>query len=154
MVPSDEDSALPPSAGDRDVMMSTVPEPSLAAGAPEPSLVAGAASVKDVMDLVACWYVYFPSIGTIDLDAPELPSSDREMLEVATERMFTEPSILETIASVATALRQYEGASGSAPPAAPEAAEGVLEEPATGAESVAIVSASSPTREDQGASLP
>jgi hypothetical protein len=37
------------------------------------------------------------------------------MLEVATERMFIEPSILETIALVTLALRQYESAGGSAP---------------------------------------
>jgi RNA polymerase-interacting CarD/CdnL/TRCF family regulator len=42
----------------------------------------------------------FPGIGIVDLDAPELPSHDRKMLEVATERMFAEPSILETIVSL------------------------------------------------------
>jgi hypothetical protein len=68
------------------------------------------------MDLAACRYVDFPSIGTINLNAPELPRNDREMLEVATERMFAELSILDTITSVASALRQYEGAGGSAPP--------------------------------------
>jgi hypothetical protein len=62
--------------------------------------------------------------------------------------MFTEPSILETIASIMSVLRQYEGASGSVPHAAPKAAEGVLEEPAAGAESAAVMSALSPTRED------
>jgi hypothetical protein len=83
-----------------------------------------------------------------------MPSNDREMLEVAMERMFAEPSILETITSVASALRQYEGASGSALPAMPETAEGVLVEPTTGAESATVVPAPSPTRLDQGASLP
>jgi hypothetical protein len=38
-----------------------------------------------VIDLVACRYVDFPGIGTVDLDAPKLPSNNREMLEVATE---------------------------------------------------------------------
>jgi hypothetical protein len=38
------------------------------------------------------------------------------MVEVATERMFAEPSILDTIVSVASALRQYEGAGGLVPP--------------------------------------
>jgi hypothetical protein len=79
--------------------------------------------------------VDFPGIRTIDLDAPKLPSNDREMLEVATERMFTEPSILDTITSVASALRQYKGASSSAPPAASEAAVEVFEESAAGTES-------------------
>jgi hypothetical protein len=48
--------------------------------------------------------VDFPGIGTINLDAPELRSNSREMLEVATERMFVQPSILDTIAPVASAL--------------------------------------------------
>jgi hypothetical protein len=77
----------------------------------------GAASVEDVMDLAACRYVDFLGIGTVGLDAPELPSNDREMLEVVTERMFVELLILDTITSVVSALRQYEGAGGSAPPA-------------------------------------
>jgi hypothetical protein len=67
--------------------------------------------------------------------------------------MFADSSILETIASVASALCQYEVAGSPAPPAAPEAAEGVLKESAAGAEPAVVVSASSPTREDQGASL-
>jgi hypothetical protein len=41
MVPADDDSVLSLSAGGRDVVTSTVPEPSLAAGV---------ASVEDVMD--------------------------------------------------------------------------------------------------------
>jgi hypothetical protein len=64
---------------------------------PEPSPVAGVASIEDAMDLASYRYVDFPSIRTITLDAPELPRNDREMLEVATERMFAEPSILEPI---------------------------------------------------------
>jgi hypothetical protein len=106
-VPSDEDLTPPPPVGDRDVVMSM---------ASETSLAAGAASVEDVMDLVACWYLDFPGIGTIDLEAPKLPSNDRMMLEVVMERMFADPSILETIASVASGLRQYESAGSSAPP--------------------------------------
>jgi hypothetical protein len=82
MVSSDEDSTSPPLVGDRDVVMST---------APEPSFATGAASGEDVMDLAACQYVDFPGIGTIDLDAPELPGNDQGMLEVVTERMFAEP---------------------------------------------------------------
>jgi hypothetical protein len=76
MVPSDEDSAPPPPAGDCDVAMST---------APEPSPVAVAVSVKDMMDLAACRFVDFPGIRTVDLDVPELPSNEQEMLQVAME---------------------------------------------------------------------
>jgi hypothetical protein len=60
MVPSDEDSAPPPRAGDHDVVMSMTLEPPPAAGA---------ASVEEVKDMVACHYMDFPGIGTIDLDA-------------------------------------------------------------------------------------
>jgi hypothetical protein len=76
----------------------------------------GTASVEEVMDMAACRYVDFPGIGTIDLDAPELPGNDRELLEVVMERMFAGLMILETIGSVASVLRQYESAGGSAPP--------------------------------------
>jgi hypothetical protein len=145
MVPSDEDSAPPPLARDRDVVMSTVLKPSPATGV---------VSVEEVMDLATRRYVDFPGIGTADLDAPELPNIDQEMLEVTTERMFAGLSILETIMSVTLALRQYDGAGGSAPPPMLEVAEAVPEEYAVGAESAAVVSAPSPTREDQGASLP
>jgi hypothetical protein len=99
------------------------------------------------MDLATRRYVDFPGIGIVDLDAPELPCNDRKVLVVATERMFAELSILEIIASVTLALRQYEGAGGSAPPAAPEAAEAVPKESAAGAESTVVVPVPSPTRE-------
>jgi hypothetical protein len=124
--------------------------------APEPSPASGAVFVEDVMDLAACRYMDFPGIRTVDLDldAPELPSNDRETLEVATERMFTKPSILDTIASVALALHQYEGAGGLAPPATSEAVEGVFEASTTGVESAVVVLRPSPTREGQDASLP
>jgi hypothetical protein len=65
MVPTDDDSSPPPPAGDHEVAASTVPEP---------SPVAGATSVEDAVDLAACRHVDFPGIGTIDLDATELPS--------------------------------------------------------------------------------
>jgi hypothetical protein len=38
-------------------------------------------------------------------------------LDVATERMFAEPSIMETIASISKALHEYERTGGFAPPA-------------------------------------
>jgi hypothetical protein len=139
MVPVDDDSAPPPLLGDHDVAASAVPKPSPAAGA---------ASGEGVADLVSCWYVDFPSTGIIDLDAPELPSNDWEMLEVATKRMFADPSILDTIATVASALRQDEGAGSSALPAASEVVEGVLEECSAGTESAVVMSAPSPARED------
>jgi hypothetical protein len=120
MVPSNEDSAPPPLVGDRDVVMSMELEPSPAVGV---------ASVEEVMDMEACRYMDFPGIGAINLDAPELLGNDRELLEAATERMFAEPTILETIASVVSALRQYESAGGSAPPSTPEVAEGRLRSP-------------------------
>jgi hypothetical protein len=73
---------------------------------------------------------------------------------MATERMFAELMILETTASVTLALRQYKSASGSAPPAASEVVEAVPAEPATGAESAAVVPAPTLARKEQEASLP
>jgi hypothetical protein len=98
--------------------------------------------------------VNFPSIGTIDLDAPELPSNDQKMLDVATKQMFANSSFLDTIVLVASALRQDEGAGGSAPPAAPEAAEGVPWESAAGTESVIIAPPPTSAGEGMGTSLP
>jgi hypothetical protein len=68
--------------------------------------------------------------------------------------MFADPSILDTIVSVASLLRQDERASDSAPPAASEAAEGVLGESAADTESAVVMSPPSPAREGTGASLP
>jgi hypothetical protein len=138
MVPADDGSAPPLPAGEHDAATSM---------APESSMAAGAVSIEGAADLSSCRYVDFPGIRTIDLDAPELPSNDRKMLEVATEQMFADPSILDSIASVAV-LRQDQGAGGSTPPAAPEAAEGVL------GESVVIVPLPTSTGEGMGTSLP
>jgi hypothetical protein len=131
-----------------------VPEPSPAAVVPKPSPAASAVIVEEVVELAMGWYIDFPSIGIVDVDAPKLPSNDREMLEVATERMFSEPSILEMIASVLRALHQYKRASSFAPPAASEAAEAIPEKSATGTESVAVMSAPPLISEGQKASLP
>jgi hypothetical protein len=79
------------------------------------------------MELATSRYIYFHGVGIVDHDAPELPS---KVLEEVTEQMFTEPSILETIASVLRALHQYERADGFAPSTAPKAAEAVPKEPA------------------------
>jgi hypothetical protein len=76
------------------------------------------------------------------------------MLEVATERMFTEPSILETIASVSRVLHQYEHAGGFDPPTVSEAAEAVHEVSAAGMELVAVASAPPPISDGQEVSLP
>jgi hypothetical protein len=174
----DEDSTPPPSSGSRDVVMTPSPEPTPvvvatdslpAAEVPEPSQVAevpgpfatvevvetssaqGAVTVEELMELAMCRYIDFPGFGIIDLEAPQHPE---KVLEVATERMFTEPSIMETIASVSKALHEYERAGGFAPAAAAEAAEAALEAHAAGTESVASVPAPPPTSEDRVASLP
>jgi hypothetical protein len=76
------------------------------------------------------------------------------MLDVATERMFATPSILETIVSVSQALHQYECAGGFAPRAVYEVAKAVPEVPEAGTESTADVSTPPPTSEGHEASLP
>jgi hypothetical protein len=103
------------------------------------------------MELATGRYIDFPGVRVIDLEAPQLSG---KVLDVATERMFVEPSILETIASVSQALHQYERAGSFASSAATEAAQTVLEESATGTESVADASVPPPTSEGQEASLP
>jgi hypothetical protein len=106
-----------------------VPEPSPATGAAETSSAAGAVTIEEMMELETSRYIDFPGVGIVDLDAPELPS---KVLEVATERMFAEPTILETITSVSRALYQYERAGGFAPSTAPEVEEAVPKGPAVG----------------------
>jgi hypothetical protein len=128
-------------------LVARVPEPSPAVGVAETSSAAGAVTIEEVVELATGQYIDFPSVGITDLDAPKLPSNDREMLEVAMERMFAETSILETIALVSRALHQYDRAGSFAPPTASEVAEAVPEESAAGTESVAVVSAPSPTSE-------
>jgi hypothetical protein len=129
MVPAGGGSVPPPPTREHDIAM---------LAALESSAAAIAASVEGAAGTSSSRYVDFPGIGIIDLDATELPSNDREILEVATERMFVDPSILDAIASVLLVSRQDEGAGSLAPPAAPEAAEGVLEESTASSESVVI----------------
>jgi hypothetical protein len=101
------------------------------------------------MELVMCRYIDFPGVGVIDLEAPQLPE---KVLEVATERLFTEPMIMETIASVLEALQEYERAGGFTPAIAAEAADAALEAPVV--ESTVDVSAPPPATESREASLP
>jgi hypothetical protein len=61
---------------------------------------------------------------------------------------------LDTIASVALALHQYEGSGSSALRVVSETAEGLLEESTAGTELAVVVSPPSPIREGAGASLP
>jgi hypothetical protein len=128
-----------------------VPGPSPTAKAAETSSVVGTVTVEEVMELATSWYIDFPGMGVIDLEAPQLPE---KVLDVVTERMFAKPSIMETIASVSQALQQYKCVGGFAHFTTPEAAETVLEEFATGTEPVADVSALPPTSAGQEASLP
>jgi hypothetical protein len=100
----------------------------------ETSSVVGVVTVEEVMELATCRYIDFPGARVIDLEAPEVPQLPEKVLDVATERMFAELLIMETIASVSKALHEYERAGGFAPPAASEAAP---EEPAAGTESAA-----------------
>jgi hypothetical protein len=76
------------------------------------------------------------------------------VLEVVTERMFAEPSIMETIMSVSMVLHEYERAGGFAPPTVSEAAKVVPEESATDMEPVAVASAPPSTSEGAKALLP
>jgi hypothetical protein len=126
-------------------------EPSPAAGAVGTSSAIDAVTVEEVMELATCRYIDFPGVEVIDLEAPQLLE---KVLEVVTERMFTEPSIMDTIASVSKALQEYERASGFAPTAAVEATDATLKAPASNMEPTADASAPPPASESREASLP
>jgi hypothetical protein len=49
------------------------------------------------MELATCWYIDIPGVGVIDLEVSQLPE---KVIEVAMDWMFTELSIMETIATV------------------------------------------------------
>jgi hypothetical protein len=132
-----------------------VPEPSPAAEVPGPSpiaevaetsLAAGTVTVEEVIEFATCQYIDFPGVRVIDLEAPQLLE---KVLEVVTEQMFAEPSIMETIASVSKALHEYERAGGFAPHTTPGSSEAVPEAPAAGMESAADASAPPPTSESR-----
>jgi hypothetical protein len=75
-------------------------------------------------------------------------------LDVATERMFAEPSIMETIASISKALHEYERAGGFAPPATSEAAKVVTKGHVAGTELAVDAPTPPPTGERREAPLP
>jgi hypothetical protein len=82
MVPVDEGVVSPPPTGERDAAASVAQEP-LAAGT--------TTSIEGAEDMSMSRYLTIPGIGTIDLDANELPSNDREILEAVTEQVFADP---------------------------------------------------------------
>jgi hypothetical protein len=103
------------------------------------------------MELATGRYIDFLGIGVIDLEAPQLPE---KVYEVASERMFNEPTIMETIASVSKALQEYERASSFAPAVAADAADAALMAPAAHVEPTADALASLPVNEGREASPP
>jgi hypothetical protein len=135
-----------------------VSEPSPAIGVLGPPLTAEVAETssdrdtliaEEVMELATCWYIDFPGVGVIDLEAPQLPE---KVLEVATEQMFTEPMIMEMIASVSKVLQEYERGGGFGPTVAAEAADAALGAPAV--EPTVDAPVLPPTAESREVSLP
>jgi hypothetical protein len=110
-----------------------------------------ALTAEEVMELATCRYIDFPSVGVIDLEAPQLPE---KVYEVASERMFNEPTIMETITSVSKVLQEYERAGGFAPAVAAEATDAVLETPVTHVEPTTDTSVPLLAIESRDASLP
>jgi hypothetical protein len=85
-----------------------VPPPTVEVQGPPPtaevaesSLARVSLTVEEMMDLETCRYNDFPSLGVIDLEAPQLPEKE---YKVAAERRSNEPTIMETIVSVLKAL--------------------------------------------------
>jgi hypothetical protein len=162
-LPSSEnhDVVIPPASEPAQVMVTAsllptveAPEPSSAmevSGPPPTAEVAETSSArvaltaKEVIELATCRYIDFPDVGVIDLEAPQLPE---KVYEVAVERMFNKPTIMEMITSVSKALQEYERASGFAPVAAADAGDAAHVEP------VADASTSPPVSEGREASPP
>jgi hypothetical protein len=117
----------------------------------ETSSARGALITEEVMELVTCRYIDFPSVGVIDLEAPQLPE---KVYEVASERMFNEPTIIETITSVSKALQEYERADGFTPAVAANAADAALVAPAALVELTTDAPAPPPVNEGREASPP
>jgi hypothetical protein len=101
-----------------------VPAPSPAVevhGPPSTTEVAESSSARDsltveeMMDLEMCQYIDFPGVGVINLEAPQLPEKE---YEVVAERRPNKPTIMETIVSVSKALQEYKHAGGFASGAA------------------------------------
>jgi hypothetical protein len=174
----DEDSAALPSSKNRDVVIPPAsesaqvtvtasllpaveaPEPSSAAevsGPPptvevaETSSARVALTAEEVVELATCQYIDFLGVGVIDLEAPQLPE---KVYEVAAERMFNGPTIMETITSVLKALQEYERASGFAPVTAADAGDAALVAPVAHVEPTADASTPSPVSEGREASPP
>jgi hypothetical protein len=174
----DEDSTPPLSSGGRDVVMTPaleptpaavatdslpaveVPEPSPAAEVPGPSTTTEVAesssardalTVEEVMELATCRYIDFHGVGVIDLEAPQLPE---KVLEVATERMFAEPYIMDMIISVSKALQEYERAGGFAPAVTAEVTDAALKTLAASSGPIVDAPAPPPVSESRETSLP
>jgi hypothetical protein len=157
----DEDSVAPPSSENRNVMIPPaselvqaamtesllptveVPEPSPAAevlGPPptmevaETSSARGVLTAEEVMELVTCRYIDFLGVGVIDLEAPQLLE---KVYVVASEWMFNEPTIMETIASVSKVLQEYERTGGFTPAVVVDAVDAGLMAPAAHVEPTA-----------------
>jgi hypothetical protein len=118
--------------------------PPLIAEVEETSSARVALTTEEVTKLAMCWYIDFPSVGVIDLEAPQLLE---KVYEVASERMFNEPTIMKTIVSVSKVLQEYERAGGFAPSVAVETADAALETAATDVEPTVDASALPPTDE-------
>jgi hypothetical protein len=174
----DEDPTPPPVSEGRDAAMAPVSEPAVvvsAAGPPptvelsepssavevpgpspttevaESSSARGAITLEEVMKMATCRYIDFPGVGVIDLEAPQLPE---KVLEVATEWILAELTIMEPIMSVSKVLQEYEHAGGFTPTATADAADVALEVPAASTKPAADASAPPPIGESREASLP
>jgi hypothetical protein len=126
-------------------------EPFPATGAVGTSSAVGVVTIEELMELAMFRYIDFPGVGVINLEAPQLPE---KVLEVATERMFAEPSNMDTITSVSKALQEYERAGGFAPAIAAEATDTALETPAAKMGPTEDASTLPPASESREASLP
>jgi hypothetical protein len=93
----------------------------------ESSLARVSLTVEKMMDLETYWYIDFPGVRVIDLEACQLQEKEYEAMA---KRTSNEPTIMETIASVSKALQEYKCAGGFASAAATDAEDATLAVPA------------------------
>lgn len=90
----------------------------------ESSAAVTVTSIEGAADTSTSRYLDIPGSRNIYLDATELLRNDQEILEAVTKWVFVDPSLLDAIVLDPPVSHQDGDAGGSAPSAAPEAAEG------------------------------
>jgi hypothetical protein len=110
MAPVLEPTQVPATASLLPAVEVPVPSPAVGFQGPLPIVEVAKSSsarvsltVEEMMDLETCQYIDFPSVGVIDLEAPQLPEKE---YEVAAERTSNEPTCVGLEGAAGVRARQ------------------------------------------------